>query len=217
MAITLAALLSAAACDAAVHGVAEPAPVGAATPLPTPIEPNWTTLVNQMSGLTYQIPPKDWTPEPTVGSMGSVVLAMGATRSPYNCGSPPALYLRGSMGSGVAPKVDPGALATSVAVAAAQTLYVSGNTPPQVNVGPPARVSKKAHGSTVAGALVKVGVTTRGDACLAGAGEVYVLVLSLSDHDAVLMVGGDTAGGPADPKPPTDAELNSIIDTAQPI
>jgi hypothetical protein len=217
LAITLAALSSVAACDVPVHGAAQPALRGTEVPLPTPVEPNWPTLINPAAGLSYQIPPTDWTSEPAVGSAGSVMLTTGATRSPYTCGSPPALYLRGSMGGGTAPKVDPSALATSVAMAAAQAQYVSGKIAPDVTVGKPTNVSRKTHDATVSGALVKVVVTTHGDQCLATAGEIYVLVLALADHDAVLMVGGDVGGGPADPKPPTDAELTSIIDTAQPI
>jgi hypothetical protein len=213
-----------AGCGSSVHG--QPSPVLSATanrtssiePLPSPLKPDWTTLINPAVGLSYQVPPTDWTPKPEVGTTGTVTLTQGATRSPYNCGSPAALYLRGAMGSGRAPKVDPRTIATAVATAAAQQFYVSGSGEPQITVVDPKPVSRQTPtGHTVTGVLAQVHTTETGDPCLASTGEIYVLVLALSDHDAVFMVSGDLTGGPADPKPPTDNELRTMIDSAQPI
>ena len=56
----------------------------------------------------------------------------------------------------------------------------------------------------------------QGDPCLASEGEVLVLVFALADRDAVLIVDGDTEGGPADPPPATNDQLQAILDTAIP-
>ena len=71
------------------------------------------------------------------------------------------------------------------------------------------------NGQVVSGAIATAFATQKTDPCLAARGEVAVLVLRLSDRDAVLVVNGDLSGGPAHPAPPTQGELMGIIDSAE--
>lgn len=175
----------------------------------------WSTLSDPASGLSYQIPPNGWNTNPVVGSAGSVTLAQGAERTAYTCGTPPERLLRGVLGSGSAPRTDPAALADSVAMAAA-TQYYHDSSAPTIKLDPAQRITRRSGGTTLDGVLVRAVASQHADKCLASEGEVLVLVLQFGDHDGVLMVNGDLAGGPADPAPATDAELRAIVGTAQP-
>lgn len=180
----------------------------------------WTELLNPAAGLSYQIPPTGWSTEPHEGTAGTVDLTQGANTGPYDCGSPARLYQRGILGSGSAPRIDPGTLATAIAEQAATAYYtpVGGTAVPHVTAGPPVRVLVRApSGSTVTGAEVRAVATRPADPCVAGSGEVFVLVLALPGQDGVLVVNGDLAGGPADPPPPGEDRLRTIVATAQPI
>lgn len=175
----------------------------------------WDTLSNPASGLSYQIPPRDWRVNPDVGSVGSVRLAQGAELTAYTCGSPPERLLRGVLGSGSAPRTDPTNLANSLATAAANEYYHD-SAAPTVKVDPPQPITRTSGGKKLPGVLVRAVASQHADTCLASQGEVLVFVLQFGDHDGVLMVNGDLAGGPADPAPSTDAELRAIVGTAQP-
>jgi hypothetical protein len=179
----------------------------------------WTELLNPDAGLTYQIPPAGWSAMPHLGPAGTVDLAQGATTGPYTCGSPPQLYDRGILGSGSAPRSDPRTLATAIAEQAATAYYTpQGGPAPQVKPAAPTTVLVRApSGGTVTGAVVRAVATRPAGPCVAGSGSVFVLVLALSDRDGVLVVNGDLAGGPADPPPPGQSLLRTIVGTAQPI
>lgn len=179
---------------------------------------NLTTLRNPASGLSYQIPPALWTPQTDDGTDGPVDLRNGARRTAYTCGTPGQMYVRGELGSGTAPAAGPGQVATALAYTAASQYYATGSTNPQVNLDPAQTVTRRTpSGRTVDGAVVRAIATQSADKCLAARGEVLVLVLQLANADAVLMVNGDLAGGPATPAPPGDAELTKILDSATPI
>lgn len=180
-------------------------------------QPNWTTLSNPASGLSYQIPPTNWSTNPTIGPVGSVTLAQGAERTAYTCGNPPERLLRGILGSGSAPKIDPVGLADALAQAAATLYYSTGNHPPTVTVDPAMPVQRKtANGTMLHGVLVRAIAAQHADSCLASQGELLVFVLQFADHDGVLLVNADIAGGPASPVPATDRELRAIVGTATP-
>jgi hypothetical protein len=201
--------------SAAVAGqpvVGQPPPLGP--------HPDWTTLINQASGLRYQIPPSGWRPENAAGgNIGQVQLRQGAYFTAYTCGTPARIYQRGQLGSGSAPKTDPALLATSLARLAATSYYTppGGTTPPTITVAPAEPVQRTlANGSTINGVQVEAIANQQSDPCLASQGEVLVLVFTLGERDAVLIVDGDTQGGPASPPPATDDELQAILDTATP-
>lgn len=179
-------------------------------------QPNWSTLSNPASGLSYQIPPTDWSTSPVLGNVGSVTLAQGAERTAYVCGRPTERLFRGILGSGTAPRADPTGVADAVASAAATLYYTTDNQPPTVTVGPAQPVRRRSGSDTLPGVLVRAVATQHTDPCLGTQGEVLVLVLRFPDHDGVLVVNGDIAGGPANPAPATDAELRAIVSTAEP-
>jgi hypothetical protein len=188
------------------------APVAPLTP-----KPGWSTLSNPASGLSYQIPPTMWSTNPQLGTVGPVTLAQGAERTAYTCGKPLERLLRGVLGSGSAPRADPGDLAVAIAQAAAMQYYSTGNTLPKVTIGAAQPVLRKTKaGRPVVGALVRAIATQHVDPCLASQGEILVFVLQFADHDGVLLVNADVAGGPATPAPATDSELRAIIATAYP-
>jgi hypothetical protein len=125
--------------------------------------------------------------------------------------------LRGVLGSGSAPHVDPAGLAASVAQSAAFQYYATGSSLPKVTVDRAQPVSRRTKsGMTLHGVLVHATATQHADPCLAGQGELLVFVLQFPDHDGVLLVNADVAGGPAQPAPATDGELRTIVGTAQP-
>jgi hypothetical protein len=196
------------------HAVASNPP----TPGPSAPQDGWTTLSNPASGLSYQIPPTDWSTSPQDGSVAQVTLAQGAERSAYTCGKPPERFIRGVLGSGSAPGTDPATLAEAVAQAAATQYYsTDGAAPPKVTVGKAQPVTRKTDSGTILhGAVVRAIAHQHADPCLAGEGEVLVFVLRFPDHDGVLLVNADVAGGPASPAPATDRELMTIVSTARP-
>jgi hypothetical protein len=181
--------------------------------------PNWTTLINPTSGLTYQIPPTGWHTEDSAGQLGQVQLTGGGYYNPYTCGNPAKGYQRGAVGSGSAPKADPTVLATTLARTAAQDYYTPAGSAvaPMVTVSGPESVQRTLpNGDSVSGIQVEAIADQQTDPCLAAEGEVLVLVLILPQRDAVLVVNGDTAGGPATPLPATTDDLQAILDTATP-
>lgn len=207
-------------------GGAQPAPPsggsGQSSGLGPPVAPfapqqGWTTLSNPASGLSYQMPPTHWKTDPEGGTAGAVALSQGAQRDAYTCGTPVERLLRGVLGSGTAPGIDPTGVGEAVAASAATQYYLNGTTPPKVQVSPPQAVQRTMkNGQVVNGVLVRAVATQSTDKCLATSGEVLVFVLQFPDHDGVLVVNGDLTGGPATPAPSSDQELREIIGTAQP-
>lgn len=203
--------------DAVVSGT--PRPVDPAPTQAAPLAPKsgWTTLSNPVSGLSYQVPPTDWSTDPQNGTVPPVTLTQGAQRTGYTCGKPPERLIRGVLGSGSAPRTDPAALAETLAEEAASQYYSTGDQPAQVTVDPAQPVRRTAgSGASLTGALARAVAHQHADPCLASAGEVLVFVLRFADHDGVLLVNADVAGGPARPAPATDAELRAIVSTAVP-
>ncbi len=193
-------------------------PVVDGPPSPGP-HPDWTTLFNPTSGLSYQMPSTGWHTQDTAGQLGQVQLSQGGYFNPYTCGNPAKGYQRGALGSGSAPKADPTVLATTLATTAATNYYTPpGSTAsPMLTVSGPEPVQRTLpDGDTVDGIQVEAIADQQTDPCLASEGEVLVLVLALPDRDAVLVVNGDTEGGPATPPPATADDLQAILDTATP-
>ena len=189
-------------------------------PPPLGPHPDWTTLINPQGGLRYQIPPTGWRQENAAGgNVGQVQLRQGAYFTAYTCGTPARIYQRGQLGSGSVPKADPTLLATSLARLAATSYYTPpGSTAsPTITVAGPEPVTRVLDdGTSVHGVQVEAIANQQGDPCLASEGEVLVLVFALADRDTVLVVNGDTEGGPASPPPATNDQLQAILDTAVP-
>ncbi|HWE88958.1 MAG TPA: hypothetical protein VG317_05785 [Pseudonocardiaceae bacterium] len=184
------------------------------------VTPGGPELINPDSKLTYRLPAADWRPEPTIGEVGVIALNEGALRTPYQCDG--AEYARGQVGSGQATPADPATLASSVANEAAGQFYsittATGTSAPTVHNGASRPVrSRLPNGKLVSGAVSIAYAAQTASRCLASRGEVVVLVLRLADRDAVLVVNGDLDGGPADPAPATDSELESIVNSATPL
>lgn len=204
------------------HAGTQPIAGQAALGQPPPLgpHPDWTTLINPDGKLEYQIPPTGWRPENAAGgNVGQVQLRQGAYFTAYTCGSPAKIYQRGQLGSGSAPKTDPAVLATSLARLAAANYYTSpgSTTTPLITVAGAEPVQRTlADGTSVSGVQVEAIANQQADPCLASEGAVLVLVLALPDRDAVLVVDGDTRGGPVSPPPATTDQLQAILDTAAP-
>jgi hypothetical protein len=193
-------------------------PVVGAAPSLGP-HPDWTTLINPTSGLSYQIPPTGWHTQDADGSIGQVQLSLGGYFTAYTCGNPATGYQRGALGSGSAPKADPTVLATTLARTAATNYYrpAGSTTAPMVTLSGPEPVQRTLPGGgSVNGVQVEAIADQQADPCLASEGEVLVLVLALPDREAVLVVNGDIQGGPANPPPTTTDQLQAILDTATP-
>jgi hypothetical protein len=124
---------------------------------------------------------------------------------------------RGLLGSGSAPDTEPATLAAAVARDAVTAYYGTVSKPPQVEVAPASPITRRTpNGLILAGAVVTATASQHANPCVASEGEVQVFVLRFADHDGVLVVNTDIAGGPTDPGPGTDDEIRAIIDSAQP-
>ena len=110
-----------------------------------------------------------------------------------------------------------GTLVAAIATAAANQYYSTGSAAPRVTIGPAQQVQRRTRaGATLHGVLLRAIATQRADPCLASQGEILVFVLQFPDHDGVLLVNADVAGGPTSPAPATDRELRTIVGTAGP-
>jgi hypothetical protein len=86
-------------------------------------------------------------------------------------------------------------------------------TPPEVAVAPPRPVRVTGPEGPVDGTVTEATVRTppgRAD-CAAAAGTVLALAAPVSGGAAVLLVAGDTEGGPAEPAAPDRAVLDAVL------
>lgn len=184
-----------------------------------PLEPQnagWSVIKNEKAQLYYEVPPS-WTPVPA-GSLKSktlpnVTLSSPASLTDYQCQG--GNYSRGGLGAGSMPKSDPAKAATELAKAFGAEFYSSGTATVEVTTPKAVTTAKTTTGRTLSAFQVDATVTTTGNACLATKGKVSVLVID-SQHDyRFLVVNGDVTGGPATPPPPTEAELQKIVESAR--
>jgi hypothetical protein len=141
-------------------------------------------------------------------TLSDVTLYFPATLSSYQCEGKE--YGRGGLGAGTVAKSDPTQEATTIAKAFGADFY-SSSTAPKVETGQPKQVTSR----TGKGVQVDATVTTTGNACLASKGKVSVLLLEGATEYKYLVVNGDVTGGPATPAPPTEADLQKIVDSAR--
>ncbi|MGH3566123.1 MAG: hypothetical protein ACRDRH_08845 [Pseudonocardia sp.] len=166
--------------------------------------------------LIYAVPP-DWnTAAPPQTLPGAVFI--GAADAPgYECGG--QRYLRGSAASALVETTRPAAdVAATFARALGGGYYTSNSgTPPEVIVSPGRAVDVAGAPGTLVEATVR---TPEDDGCLATRGTLLVLALPAAGPSgaatALLVVNGDTAGGPAAAPPvPARETLDAIVNSAR--
>ncbi|MBW4720190.1 hypothetical protein [Saccharothrix obliqua] len=177
----------------------------------------WNCLPVESLSYRYDVP-KAWTPNPQsapVEGMDNVKLTGLTVYGVYECGG--SRFNRGSTGGVVVPQTD----LTTVAKDFAQKLgaqYYQSAKNAEVKLSEPKPV-KVPNGSRaqIEGVQVDATITTSGSDCLASQGMVKVLVLKGTTGYHVFMANGDLAGGPATPKPATEADLQAMVDSVQPL
>jgi hypothetical protein len=183
-----------------------------------PLKPRnagWSVIKNEKAQLIYEVPPT-WAVVPngslSTKAMPSVVMSSPATIGSYQCEN--NKYTRGGLGAGSVAKSDLAKAATDIAKAFGADFYSSGTA--TVQAAEPKQVTHKdVNGKSVKGVQVDAIITTTGNNCLATKGKVSVLVLDPGEDYQFFVVNGDLEGGPATPAPPTEAELQKIVDNAR--
>lgn len=165
------------------------------------------------AGLTFSVPP-EWTPAPGSGvAVAGTDLQGVQNGDPYACGG--GDYVRVISGVALlAAGVPPAAAAEQVAREAGAVLY-------RTSAGELAQVSTATPRAVDAGGapaqLVEAHVRASPDPCLASEGLLLVLAVPVAEGTAVLVVSGDSAGGPAGaPAVPDREELDAVIASARP-
>lgn len=184
-------------------------------PAPTcePAKQGWNCLPVPDLSYSYDVP-KGWSPVPggaNVEGMTDVKLIGLTVTGAYDCDG--REFNRGGAGGVVVP---PGDL-TAVAKDFAQKLttqYYKSAPKSEVKVGEPKAVKVAGR---IEGVQVDAVATTSGDQCLATKGMVKILVLKGDKGLHVYMANGDLEGGPAEPKPPTEADLQGMVDSVKPL
>ncbi len=173
----------------------------------------WNCLAVPSLSFSYDVP-KGWSPVPSaapVEGMEDVKLTGLTVTGAYDCGGKG--FNRGGAGGVVVPQTDLTAVAKDFAQKLA-TQYYKSAPKSEVRLSEPKPV--KVAGN-IEGVQVDAVATTSGDPCLATKGMVKVLVLKGNKGFHVFMANGDLEGGPAEPKPPTEADLQGMVDSVQPL
>ncbi|WP_158843114.1 hypothetical protein [Saccharothrix deserti] len=181
-----------------------------------PVKSGWNCLPVPALSYSYDVP-KGWTPLPNsapVDAMKDVKLTGLTVVGAYDCGD--AGYNRGGAGGVVVPQTDLTAVAKDFADKLA-TQYYKSAPKFEVKLGEPKRVTLPSTAGDIEGVQVDATITTSGNECLATRGMVKVLVLRGDKGFHVFMANGDLEGGPADPKPPTEADLQGMVDSVKPL
>ncbi|WP_367136536.1 hypothetical protein [Saccharothrix sp. HUAS TT1] len=179
-----------------------------------PVKAGWNCLPVPALAYSYDVP-KGWSPSPRtapVDGMDDVELTGLTVTGAYDCGD--SGFNRGGAGGVLVPRADLTATAKDFAQKLATQYY---NSAPQseVKLGEPKPVKIAGTRGEVEGVQVDAVATTSGDPCLATKGVVKVLVLQGDKALHVFMANGDLEGGPAEPKPPTEAELQGMVDSVR--
>ncbi|QFZ22660.1 flagellar basal body-associated FliL family protein [Saccharothrix syringae] len=177
-----------------------------------PVKPGWNCLPVPALSYSYDVP-KGWSPSSgtaPVEGMTDVRLTGLSLVDAYDCGGKG--FTRGGAGGAVVPQSDLAAVAKDFAQKLGTQFY---NSAPksEVKLGEP----KSVELGTIEGVQVDATITTSGDQCLATKGMVKVLVLKGDRGYHVFFANGDLEGGPADPKPATEADLQAMVDSVRPL
>jgi hypothetical protein len=166
--------------------------------------------------LAYSLP-AGWTADATAAATPPTSTLVGVAHGPgYDCGG--EHYLRGFaaaalLPTGAAPDSGPTGRAERLARWFAAEAY-----PPAdgATVAPPRPVRVTGPRGTVDGTIIELTAqSTAHDGCPAVGGTVLVLAAPVSGGAALLLVAGDTDGGPADPVPPDRATLDAVLASAR--
>ncbi|MCE6993687.1 hypothetical protein LZG04_02525 [Saccharothrix sp. S26] len=176
-------------------------------------KPGWNCLPVPALSYSYDVP-KGWSPvagTAPVEGIDDVKLTGLTVTGAYDCESRD--FTRGGAGGVVVPQTDLTAVAKDFAQKLA-TQYYKSAPKSEVKLGEPKPVTVAGD---IEGVQVDAVATTSGDACLATKGMVKVLVLKGDKGFHVFMANGDLEGGPAEPKPPTEADLQAMVDSVKPL
>ncbi|GAA2985448.1 hypothetical protein [Actinokineospora diospyrosa] len=174
---------------------------------------------NDTAKISYAVP-DTWTPiessQPfTLKSLPGVAIDHLVGLTSYDCGG--KNYSRGVVGGGKVAKGELNQRATEIATAFGKEFY-SGGTAVDVVAGTPRAITVTgADDKNYKGVRVEATVTSAGDQCLAGKGKLVIVLLEDETDLRLLVVNGDTEGGPATPPPAKDADLASIADSVRPL
>ncbi|MGM1063081.1 hypothetical protein [Saccharothrix sp. Mg75] len=178
-------------------------------------KPDWNCLPVPALSYSYDVP-KGWSPaggSANVEGMADVKLTGLTLTGAYDCKGNG--FTRGGAGGVVVPAGDLAAVAGDFAQKLGTQFY---NSAPRfdVKLGEPKPV-KLTGDVVIEGVQVDATITTSGNECLATKGVVKVLVLKGDPGFHVFMANGDLEGGPAEPKPPTEADLQAMVDSVKPL
>lgn len=202
MVLAVAVVVAAAALLATVGMRAERSSRTAASTVTTPF-------------LSYAPPPGWSAAPPDLGAGTDAPALTGVVHGPgYGCGG--QSFLRGFAAAALLPTgagVGPAELAERLARWFAATSYATpGGAPPDVTVAPPRPVPVDGPDGTVAGTVVEVSVRApAGPAGCSAGGTVLALGAPVSGGAAVLLVAGDSAGGPTEPAAPDRSTLDAVL------
>ncbi|MBM7775889.1 hypothetical protein JOD54_006093 [Actinokineospora baliensis] len=176
-------------------------------------------IENDTAKISYAVP-DTWTPvesaQPiTLKSLPGVAIDHLVGLTPYDCGG--KNYSRGVVGGGKVAKGELDQRATEIAKAFGTEFYNGGTAVDVVTGTPKAITVTGADDKQYKGVRVEAEVTSAGDQCLAGKGKLVVVLLDDGTDLRLLVVNGDTEGGPATPPTAKDADLASIADSVRPL
>lgn len=177
-----------------------------------PVKPGWNCLPVPSLSYSYDVP-KGWSPTPgaaVVRGMDGVQLTGLSLVDAYDCGGED--FTRGGAGGVIVPQTDLAAVGKDFAQKLGTQFYSSAPQS-EVEVGEPKPVKL----GNIEGVQVDAVVTTSGDECLATKGAVKVLVLKGDRGYHVFFANGDLEGGPAQPKPVAEADLQAMVDSVRPL
>ncbi|MEU5693970.1 hypothetical protein [Actinosynnema sp. NPDC020468] len=182
-------------------------------------KPDWNCLPVPDLSYSYEVP-KGWSPVPgtaTVDGADAKLIGLTVTGK-YDCEGKG--YNRGGTGGVVVPASDLTAVAKDFAAKLGKQYYNSGTTS-DVKLSEPKSVKvpfdNKGKKVEIEGVQVDATITTSGSACLATKGMVKILVLKGDPGFHVFMANGDLEGGPKTPAPPTEADLQAMVDSVKPL
>ncbi|MER5264717.1 hypothetical protein ABTZ99_21840 [Actinosynnema sp. NPDC002837] len=181
-----------------------------------PVKQGWNCLPVTALSYSYDVP-KGWSPaqgSAPVEAMPDVKLTGLTVNGAYDCGGKD--FTRGGAGGVVVPQTDLTAVAKDFAEKLA-TQYYKSAPKSEVKLGEPKPVKLTSSLGDIEGVQVDATATTSGDECLATKGMVKVLVLKGDKGFHVFMANGDLEGGPAEPKPLAEAELQGMVDSVKPL